>query len=219
MPLFYSRQSKYYAPPSESTRWSLKIYTYIVVVVVVYGSWEYYNRVYCLHNNAADTSLQVNIAGSVCIFLLPVCIPTQMVFRLVLFIASYLVRNDWLPIAFSNYKLHRWNNLVRVWWKPIKEIFSLSSIPIRTGRGLLSFTHRHGTREGWIACADDGCLLFLSSRTRRRQVYWDALFVRVKRRFYSAVVSATAETTHNVSFRSTKLLLYNERAVVCVYFF
>lgn len=58
--------------------------------------------------------------------------------------------------------------------------------------------------------------LFLSSRTRRRQVYWDPLFVRVKSRFHSAVVSATAETTHNVSFRSTKLLLYNERAVLCV---
>lgn len=111
MPLFYSRQSKYYAPPSESTRWSLKIYTYIVVVVVVvvYGSWEYYNRVYCLHN-AADTSLQVNIAGSVSIF------PSTCVYifqlkwfsvRLVLFIASYLVRNDWLPIAFSHSNLHR----------------------------------------------------------------------------------------------------------------
>jgi hypothetical protein len=111
MPLFYSRQSKYYAPPSESTRWSLKIYTYIVVVVVVvvYGSWEYYNRVYCLHN-AADTSLQVNTAGSVSIF------PSTCVYifqlkwfsvRLVLFIALYLVRNDWLPIAFSHSNLHR----------------------------------------------------------------------------------------------------------------
>lgn len=98
-PLFYSRQSKYYTPPSESTRWSLKIRVESTVVVL--------HRVY-IALPPLVVPIQVYTGVYLCahrFILLAAAIlpPNSNIFFSFSFRSIYcssIVWNDWLPIAF-----------------------------------------------------------------------------------------------------------------------